>query len=306
MILGYGGDHSDEATIQVRVNDDERVDPQGELSSYCDLHLSIPLLFLGIGFPAGFHSWSHWYEVIKAFCLLNPEWLKTENQDLWTAIHCCDARILAVQDSDYVRDSSRCVMNGQLIVTGTPPTPVWPFRGRFMQKKMKGFAGPGYHILPVIDVGLDTVSDHDWIRTGGLSQNEVHDESNQRLNYSLMFGVSAEIFNESTTDEEPSDTDDSCAREIIKYYTDKSSANAIAEIKVMRGKSEFWESAKLPSVGNPSLDAMFQSLNASIEFATSHFMKAAGKQRSATLDEKADSDLSLNASNNMDYDSSPR
>ena len=47
MVIGVGGKYSDESTLQIQINDNGRIE-----------------FFSGIGFPASFHSWCHWYEVV--------------------------------------------------------------------------------------------------------------------------------------------------------------------------------------------------------------------------------------------------
>ena len=93
MIIGISGDHCDSATVQICVGDDDsKLDPQGEYTRLnVLLFISTIFLFLGLGFPAGFYSWQHWYHVIGAFYSANSHWLKKEDQETWVVIRSCEA-----------------------------------------------------------------------------------------------------------------------------------------------------------------------------------------------------------------------
>ena len=229
---------------------------------------------------------------------MNPLWATTENQDCWATIHSCDARVIATQDPGYVRDSARCVMNGNIVVSGAAPSPEWPFRGKFLQKKLRPFSGPGHHLLPVVDVGLDSVRDHDWVRSGGIDQNQILDESGERLNYSIMYGFPAQVFHESDTD---ASSDGSIGAE-VRYYTELSARYGAEATKEIHASCGFWANRELPTAGNAGLDGAFGQLAHSKLFAGGALQGSAGLGLRSAADEKADSELSLNASNNMSVD----
>ena len=54
----------------------------------------------------------------------------------------------------------------------------------------------------VHNVGLDTVADHDWMATGGITQNEIFDSNFIRLDYSLLYGLPDKVLEEVDTDGE--------------------------------------------------------------------------------------------------------
>ena len=137
-------------------------------------------------------------------------------------------RVIATRDDSLVSWGSRreehgvgVYYDGSLHI-GPAPTPVWGRRGRYIQEKLR-VVGIDHDSKSYVDVGLDAVPDSEWLITGGIAQNELYGESREGIDYSNMYGVPDDIYNESETEEESSEEEESepemsrCERDRIEH-----------------------------------------------------------------------------------------
>ena len=263
----------------------------------------------GIGFPSGFFSWNHWYKVVSSFCASNALWLSRENHKTWAYIQCCEARVIAVNDRRVHRDVVSCVSLGETLTRGPAPVPEWERRGRYIQRKLRPMCGVDGRAISVVDVGLDVVPDYDWAGTWGITQNEVFDTSMERINYSLMYGLPHDVYHESSTESSLSGAENE-TESLTQIDAKKSIARAGESLQTERATAfriGFWPGRRVNAEDMPSPpDESDSDRHAAVMKELYDDSLAVIGKINRIIAERADSDLSLDASNNMSVESTSR
>ena len=98
----------------------------------------------------------------------------------------------------------------------------------------------------VHNVGLDTVADHKWMATGGITQNEIFDSNFIRLDYSLLYGLPDKVLEEVDTDGED-DEEDSGAKVLIKACSERNRKDVLAGLQASRRVESrgFWSGRRV-------------------------------------------------------------
>ena len=248
-------------------------------------------------------------------------------------IRSCEARVIATKSADEVRPLETSVYVGSSLMQGSAPVPTWPprgSRGAYMKSSipLSSLSYPA----SVQDVGLDVVPDHEWIGSGGVTQNEVFDGTMARMDYSLIYGLPKTVFEEVITDGEDDELgEESGTKILVKACSRRNRLDALSNLKASRRVESrgFWPGKRVQFDVSPGSDGstgarsrmqnLFDETLELMEAATEGFSNLIPRQASGqtpdkqapnqedltdTTDkadpaEKADSDLSLDASNNL-------
>ena len=243
---------------------------------------------------------------MKAFCSLNPLWLRKVT-DSWAVVRSFEARVIAIRDDWESRDGG--VLRGKMLLVGPAPLPYWESRGKYLHRKLlhRSFDP---HVVPTIDVGLDVVYDLEWIKTGGINQNLVVGGDGEPLDYTQLYGMPNTYNYETTSDEDGSDKSEGGEMDVsISSYNRRMMASARLELKCKRAvyhgnRDERSSSASISRLANRILTRLDSASKELFNVSLNELPPAPASPDAEG--EKHDSDLSLDASNNLSMDSLKR
>ena len=190
------------------------------------------------------------------------------------------------------------VIRSGMLLIGPAPVPQWDSRGKYLHRKL---LHRSYNpcVVPTIDVGFDIVSDRDWITSGGLDQNKVCTDDGELLDYSRLFRLPQYWCHESSSDEVDSEVSEGEKQDLeIAAYNQEMVSSAKKALQMRRRVYNPNKGGSSASISKIADRIMVRLDHASKELFNVSLQELPPASPESSP-EKHDSDISLDASNNL-------